>query len=147
MRVRTRHPRLVATACRVYGLMIWLYPARVQACLRPRADPHVSESRRGRAECGGVRDWLAFAAHIAWDTIRTSGTLMATGGPHDSVSLLGLREGDAAHGGLDHATVTVDRHVRGRGTGARVRRLVRLLRHPASVRLVVREQPSPGVYE
>ena len=25
MRVRTGHPRLAATACRVYGLMIWLY--------------------------------------------------------------------------------------------------------------------------
>ena len=40
--------------------------------------------------------------------MRTSGTLMATGGPHDSASLLGLREGDAAHGGLEQATVTVD---------------------------------------
>ena len=108
MRVRTRHPRLVATACRVYGLVIWLYPS----VFRRAFGRELVLAFRSRVEDvlndGGVREWISFAGHIAWDTIRTSGTLVATGGPHDSVSLLGLREGDAAHGSLDHATVTVD---------------------------------------
>ena len=108
MPVRTRYPRLAATACRVYGLMIWLYPP----VFRRAFGRELVLTFRSRVEDvlndGGVREWFTFAAHIAWDTIRTSGTLMATGGPRDSLSLLGLREGDAAHGGLDHATVTVD---------------------------------------
>ena len=108
MRVRTGHPRLAATACRVYGLMIWLYPP----AFRRAFGRELVVTFRSRVEDvlndGGVREWIAFAAHIAWDTIRTSGTLMTAPGPQDTVSLLGLREGDAAHGGLDHATVTVD---------------------------------------
>ena len=108
MRVRTEHPRLAATACRVYCLMIWLYPP----AFRRTFGRELVLTFRSRVEDvlndGGVREWICFAAHIAWDTIRTSGTLMVTGEPHDSESLLGLREGDAAHGSLDHATVTVD---------------------------------------
>ena len=108
MRVRTGHPRVAATACRVYGLMIWLYPP----AFRRAFGRELVLTFRSRVEDvlddGGVREWIAFAAHIAWDTIRTSGTLMAAGGPQDSVSLLGLSEGDAAQGGIDRATVTVD---------------------------------------
>jgi hypothetical protein len=108
MRVRTGHPRLAATACRVYGLMIWLYPPAFRRAFgrelvltfRSRVEDVVND--------GGVREWIAFAAHIAWDTIRTSRTLIAARGTQDSVSLLGLSEGDAAHGGIDDATVTVD---------------------------------------
>ena len=57
---------------------------------------------------GSVGDWLAFAAHIAWDTICTSGTLVASREAQDSVSLLGLSEGDAPLGCIDRATVDVD---------------------------------------
>jgi hypothetical protein len=88
--------------------MIWLYPP----AFRRAFGRELVLTFRSRAEDvlndGGVREWMTFAAHIAWDTIRTSCTLMATAGPHDSVSVLGLREGDAAHGGLHHATVTID---------------------------------------
>ena len=108
MGVRTRHPRLAATACRVYCLMIWLYPP----AFRRAFGQELAVTFRSRLEDvlndGGVHEWVVFAAHIAWDTIRTSGTLIAAPGTQDTVSLLGLRDGDAAHGGLDHATVTVD---------------------------------------
>jgi hypothetical protein len=108
MRVRTGHPRVAATACRVYGLMIWLYPP----AFRRAFGRELVLTFRSRVEDvlndGGVREWIAFAAHIAWDTIRTSGTLMAERGTEDSVSLLGLRKGDVAHGCIDHATVNVN---------------------------------------
>ena len=109
MRARTRHPRLTAMACRVYALMIWLYPPAFRRAFgrellltfRNRVEDVLSD--------GGVRELMAFAAHIVWDTVRTSGRLLIIDRPpHDSVSLLGLREGDAAHGGLDRATLTLD---------------------------------------
>jgi hypothetical protein len=109
MRTRTRHPRLTAIACRVYAHMIWLYPpafrrafgAELLVTFRNRVEDVLSD--------GGVREWMTFAADIVWDTIRTSCQLMVIDvPPHDSASLLGLRDGDAAQGGLHHATLTVD---------------------------------------
>ncbi len=101
MRVRTRHPHLAAAACTIYGLLIRLYPASFrQAFAR-----ELMVTFRSRAEDvldgGGVRDWLAFAAHIAWDTLHTCATLTAAPA-QESTSLLGLSEGDAARGGIDH---------------------------------------------
>lgn len=108
MRVRTRYPRVAGTACRIYGLVIWLYPPG----FRRAFGRELVVTFRSRVEDvlndGGIRQWIAFAVHIAWDTIRTSGTQIAATGPQDSASLLGLRDGDAAHGGLERATVTVD---------------------------------------
>jgi hypothetical protein len=108
MRVRTGHPHLAAAACTAYGLMIWLYPT----AFRRAFGRELVVTFRSRVEDvldgGGVRDWLAFAAHVAWDTIRTSGTLVAAREASESGSLLGLSEGDAAHGCIDHATVDVE---------------------------------------
>ncbi len=109
MRARDGHPRVVATACRVYALLIWLYPPALRRAFgrelivtfRSRVEDVLSE--------GGVREWIAFAAHIMWDTIRTSGALFAAPVPQRSVSLLGLREGAAAHGELGRASATIDR--------------------------------------
>jgi hypothetical protein len=107
MRARTRHPRLAAAACKVYGLTIWLYPAE----LRRVNGRELAVTFRSRVEDvldgGGVRAWLAFAAHIALDTMRTHADLVTAGAAQDSVSLLGLSEGDAAHGCIDRATVDI----------------------------------------
>jgi hypothetical protein len=108
MRAGNGHSRVVATVCRVYALLIWLYPPT----LRRAFGRELAVTFRSRVEDvlsdGGVREWVAFVAHILWDTIRTSGTLFAAPEPQDSVSLLGLREGAAALGELDHSSATVD---------------------------------------
>ena len=107
MRVRTRHPRLSAAACRVYRGSIWLYPQK----FRRTFGHELAITFRNRVEdildSGGFLDWLAFAVHIVVDWIRTCGTLVAESSAHGSGSLLGLSEGDAAHGSLDRTAVDV----------------------------------------
>src|SRR5262245_27514282 len=107
MRMRCRHPRLASAACRVYGLIIWLYPHEFR-----RAFGHeLAITFRSRVEdvleAGGIRDWLAFAAHIALDTFRTCSTLTASNEWQGAASLLGLSDGETAHGGLDRAIVDI----------------------------------------
>lgn len=105
MRAPTRHPRLAAAACKVYGLTIRLYPAE----FRRAFGRELAVTFRNRVEDvldgGGVHHWLAFAAHIALDTMRAHIDLMTASRAQDAVSLLGLSEGHAAQGGLDRATV------------------------------------------
>lgn len=105
MRAPTRHPRLAAAACKVYGLTIRLYPAE----FRRAFGRELAVTFRTRVEdvldAGGVHHWLAFAAHIALDTLRTHADLITTDSTQDSVSLLGLSEGRAPQGGIDRATV------------------------------------------
>lgn len=108
MQVRDGHPRIVAAVCRVYALLIWLYPP----AFRRAFGRELAVTFRSRFEDvlsdGGVREWIAFAVHIVWDTIRTSAALLSAPAPQDSVSLLGLREGDAAHGEIAQASAAVD---------------------------------------
>jgi hypothetical protein len=107
MRVEKRHPRVAAAACKIYGLTIWLYPAE----FRRAFGDELAITFRNRVEDvldgGGILDWLAFAVHIAVDWIRTCGTLVTESRTAGSVSLLGLNEGDAAHGCLDRTAVDV----------------------------------------
>jgi hypothetical protein len=106
MRPPTRHPRLAAAACKVYGLTIWLYPRE----FRRAFGGELAVTFRSRVEDvldGGVHDWLAFGVHIALDTIRAYGGLMTAAGSQASASLLGLSEGDAAQGSIDRAAVDV----------------------------------------
>ncbi len=108
MRTPCRHPRLASAACWVYSLTIRLYPREVQACLRSRTRPHLPESRRRTSWKPAVsREGLAFAAHIALDTLNTWATLATSSQSQDAVSLLGLTEGEIAQGGLDSATVDI----------------------------------------
>ena len=98
----------IATVCRVYALLTWLYPPAFRRAFgrelvvtfRSRFEDVLSD--------GGVREWIAFAAHIMWDTIRTSAALFTARAPQDSVSLLGLREGDAAHGQIAQSPAAID---------------------------------------
>jgi hypothetical protein len=108
MRARTGHPRLAAAACRVYGLMIYLYPSAFRSAFGRELVLTFRSRVEDVLDHGCARDWLAFAAHIAWDTIRTSGTLLASHGERHPGSLLGLSEGDAPLGSIDRATVNID---------------------------------------
>ena len=107
MRVRTRHPRLSAAACRVYRGTIWLYPHE----FRRAFGRELTITFRNRVEdvldSGGFLDWLAFAVHIVVDWIRTCCTLVADASAYGSGSLLGLSEGDAAHRSLNRTAVDV----------------------------------------
>jgi hypothetical protein len=107
MRARTRHPRLTAAACRIYGLTIRVYPTE----FRRTFGHELAVTFRNRVEDvldgGGVLDWLAFAVQIAIDWIRTCSTLVTESRTPGPVSLLGLSEADAAHGWLDRTTVDV----------------------------------------
>ena len=107
MRLRTRHPRLSAAACKVYGVAIWLYPTEFR-----RAFGHeLVLAFRNRVEDvldrGGMLDWVAFAVHIALDWIHTCSTLMTESETPGSGSLLGLSDGDPAHGCIARTSVDV----------------------------------------
>ena len=109
MRVPTRHPRLSAVACKVYGLTIWVYPTEFR-----RAFGHeLVVTFRNRVEDvldgGDILDWLAFAGHTAVDWICTCGTLMTESRPRGTMSLLGLDNGHAAHGSMDRTMINLSR--------------------------------------
>jgi hypothetical protein len=99
MHERTRHPGVAAVACRIYGVLIRLYPTEIR-------DAFADELRltfRTRVEDvlnGGIGGWLAFAAHVIADTARLHGTLAPSVGASAS-SLLGLNEGELAQGCLE----------------------------------------------
>jgi hypothetical protein len=107
MRTRCRHPRLASAACQVYRLTIWLYPRE----FRRAFGRELALTFRNRVEdvldAGGLCHWLAFAAHIALDTCTTCHTLAASSESPEAVSLLGLSEGEIAHGGLSSAPVDI----------------------------------------
>jgi hypothetical protein len=108
MRARQRHPRLAQAACVLYGLTLWLYPGEFRrtfgveliVTFRSRVDDVLRD--------GGIREWLAFAAHILWDTLHASLTVSAAARPAPaSVSLLGLMDGEMAQGSLPGAGADV----------------------------------------
>ena len=107
MSVRTRHPRLSTTACRIYSMMILLYPVE----FRRSFDHELIVTFRNQAEDalnGGVLAWLAFAGHIAGDWVRTCGTLAIESQAPTTMSLLGLHpQADHACGCIDRAMVDV----------------------------------------
>lgn len=108
MRAPTRHPRLSAVACKVYGLTIYMYPTKFRRAL----GHELVITFRNRVEDvlnGSVLDWLAFVVHIALDWIQTCSTLMTESEAPDSASLLtlGLNDGDAAQGGFVRTNVDV----------------------------------------
>jgi hypothetical protein len=106
MRTRTRHPRLAAAACRVYGAAIRLYPAH----FRQEFGHELAVTFRNQVEdaldSGSIVIWVEFALTIVIDWIRTCCTLL-TESRTGSVSILGLSEGDAALGSIDSTNVDV----------------------------------------
>ena len=101
MRMRCRYPRLAAAACRIYGLTIWLYPPEFRRAFGRELAVTFRTRVEDVLEAGGIRDWLAFVAHIALDTLTAYSTLMTRSGAQGAVSLLGLSEGEVAHGCLE----------------------------------------------
>jgi hypothetical protein len=105
--VRTRHPRLARAACALYSLALWLYPAG----FRRTFGHELVITFRSRVEDvldgGGIRLWLAFAAHIAWDTMHATTLVVDADESSCSASLLGLSEGEVAHGGLPGSPLDV----------------------------------------
>jgi hypothetical protein len=107
MRMRCRYPRLAAAACRVYGLTIWLYPAEFRRAFGRELAVTFRTRVEDVLETGGIGDWLAFVAHIALDALTTYSMLVTRSGAQGAVSLLGLSEGEVAHGCLDRATLDI----------------------------------------
>jgi hypothetical protein len=102
---RCRHPRIVAGACRLYGLAIWLYPPT----LRREFQHELLITFRNRTEdvlnTGGGAALLRFAVHIGIDWLRTFATEADEPPP---LSLLGLGSGDEhAYGCIDRTTFSV----------------------------------------
>jgi len=109
LRRRTRYRHLAAAACRVYGLTIWLYPPEFRRAFGREMAITFRTRVEDVLETGGIRDWLAFVAHIAWDMLSTYRMLLAPGEvPGDAVSLLGLSDGAIALGGLQRAPLDLD---------------------------------------
>lgn len=107
MRRRCKHPRLASAACRVYDLTIWLYPREFRRAFGRELALTFRSRVEDVLEAGSLCDWLAFAAHIALDTFSTCNALAASSESQGAVSLLGLSEGEMAHGGLHSATVDI----------------------------------------
>jgi hypothetical protein len=105
MRARTRHPRCVALACRLYAAVVWTYPAALQRdygrelrlTFRNDAEDVLNDLRPGTL--------LLFILRIGTDWARTIAT--GTDDPMP-VSLLGLRAADReAYGSFDSSTWSV----------------------------------------
>ena len=105
MRVPTRHPRLSAVACKVYGLTIWVYPTEFRRAFGHELVVTFRNQVEDVLDGGGILDWLAFAGHIAIDCIRTCSALMTESRSRGPMSLLGLSDGYTAHGCIDRTTV------------------------------------------
>lgn len=104
---RTRHPRVVEAACRVYGLAIRLYPREFRRAFGRELAITFRNRVEDVLEAGGIRDGLAFVLHMALDTLSTYSTLATTSEAQSAVSLLGLSEGEVAHGCLNRATLDI----------------------------------------
>jgi hypothetical protein len=106
MRTRTRHPRLAAAACRIYGVAIRLYPAH----FRHEFGHELAVTFRNQVEDAlnseSIVICLQFAVTIVIDWIHTCCTLLTESrtGP---VSILGLCEGDVTLGSIDSTNLDV----------------------------------------
>ena len=126
----------------LYGLALWLYPAEFRrtfggelvVTFRSRVDDVLNH--------GGIGEWLAFAAHIVWDTLHASLTVSAAGPVPGSVSLLGLIEGEVAQGGLPGPSTDVLLLFPAAGVALALGGWYAVLRHPAGLRVVVAAVPA-----
>jgi hypothetical protein len=107
MPARSGHPRVVALSCRLYGLLIYLYPAS----LRREYKRELLLTFRNRAEdvvnTGSLSATLRFMLQIAVDWLRTL-TLPLEPDEPAALSLLGLGAREAgACGCVDESNVSV----------------------------------------
>jgi hypothetical protein len=95
MSARSRHPHLVAWACRLYGVVVWTYPAGLRHDARRELLLTFKNQTEDVFNSGGVASVMLFVLHIATDWLRT-----LTSEPEDPMTLsllgLGAREGEGA---------------------------------------------------
>ena len=102
---RCRYPHVVAWTCRIYGLLIWLYPADLRRDYRHELRLTFQNRVEDVINTGRVWTAVLFAGHIAADWLRT---LALESEPTPSFSLLGLTSTDGgAREYPDRFTVSV----------------------------------------
>ena len=105
MSARSRHPHLVAGACRLYSVVVWTYPAALRHEYRREMLLTFKNQTEDVLNSGGVASVLLFVLHIAADWLRTLASE-----PEDPMTLsllgLGARDGEGC-GCLDRSTFTV----------------------------------------
>ena len=105
MAVRCRHPHIVTGACRLYGLLMWLYRADLRRDYRHELRLTFRNRVEDVVNTGRMWPAIRFVGHIAADWLRT---LTLEPEPAATLSLLGLSSTDAAAPGcVDRSTVSV----------------------------------------
>jgi hypothetical protein len=105
MAVRCRHPHVVAWSCRIYGLLIWLYPADLRRDYRHELRLTFRNRFEDVVNTGRLWNAMLFAGHIAADWLRT---IALEPEPTATFSLLGLSSTDGgAPGCLDRSSISV----------------------------------------
>lgn len=87
--------------------MIWLYPPEFRRAFGRELAVTFRTRVEDVLESSSIRDWLAFIAHIAWDTLISYSALVAPREVQGAASLLGLDEGEVAHGCLDRPSLDI----------------------------------------
>jgi hypothetical protein len=102
---RTKHPRVVAWSCRLYGLLIWLYPRDLRREYQHELLLTFKNQVEDVVNTGRVSSAVLFLHQIAGDLLHT---LALEPDEPATLSLLGLgsRDGDAC-GSVDGSTVSV----------------------------------------
>lgn len=105
MPARTTHPRIVAWFCRVYALLLWVYPASLRCEYRQELLLTFRNQAEDVVNRGRLSAVLFFVCHLVVDWLR-----LFTLEPEErsSLSVLGLdaHEGGAS-GCIDESTVSV----------------------------------------
>src|SRR5262245_57047689 len=102
---RGRHPLLLASACRLYGLMIWCYPPTLRREYRREMLLTFKNAAQDALDAGSVSSVLLFAMHTVTDWLRT---LMLEQEEPMTLSLLGLGASESAGAGcIDSSNVSV----------------------------------------
>ena len=102
---RGRHPVLVASACQLYGLMIWCYPATLRREYRREMLLTFKNAAEDALDAGSISLVVLFAMHTLADWLRT---LTFERDEPVTLSLLGLGAADGAGAGcIDSSSVSV----------------------------------------
>lgn len=107
MSARSRHPRVVAWSCRLYGLLIYVYPPSLRREYRRELLLTFKNRAEDIVNGGSLSEAMRFALQIAVDWLRTL-TLPLEPDEPTALSLLGLGSREAgASGCVDESNVSV----------------------------------------
>jgi len=100
-----KHPGLVASCCRLYGLMTWMYPASLRREYRREMLLIFKNTAQDVLDEGSVLSVILFVIHTAVDWLRT---LALERDQPATMSLLGLSSTESRGAGcIDSSSVTV----------------------------------------